>query len=810
MTKCSEAGCKKCGSYTLTIDGTKYTFCAPHGKLHGAEKPPRVTCELCDKVPSFGYHGGEAIRCESHAIGIAGLENVRNPAALGRKPGMPRVCKPRKKPFASAAQVAPIPNPIITAPVAAAAAPAPRAPAIMHDDYASDSEITDDAEPSEDIPMSDSDSGSDSDCAPAAPISACTAPIRAPVRISVLQARESIMKPAEIPRKPLTIIRRAPSDIKSSALELKPVASAAKPQAPEIPAADLQSGKRKYPTKRYCTECKQTVATFGKVGELPTHCSDCAFPGDVDVAHPKCAFKGGCAKQASYYKSGDPLGYCAPHKPSDEYKSRCNVCEFDGCDILASFGIDGSHKRQFCGEHKQPGMVVIGAQMCIGCGKVRASWTYEGSRHVVFCSGCAPPGTVTIDGRVCKYPGCKSRSTYGMIPLPGETGKVSRCAKHKLPGMDKIGAVTCGVDGCKKKPTFGLEGEPATRCKTHIEPGMKDVAHAPCEHAGCATRATFSVDGKYYCRAHKVANAKTLNPTCKYPGCKTRAQFGRLFQPPEWCPKHMTAEIKTRGGHYYSQDERYPKCSIVGCGENAVATVSATDHVPTFCESHAPDDARIIDDAQCANCHVVATIDRTSGLCAFCQFGTTHGPGAYHKLKEDRLHCVLCAMGIPPTVHDRQLDYASICGVRQRPDFYYECGSIAVIVECDERQHAYYTINANPEAPRHSYECTCEFSRMIAIHQTVGLPTIFVRYNPDRFTDARGEVVETPGNDTRDQRCAEYVRRLLNYLNRSPEGAYKLEGLYVIYLNYDGQMENIPEGYRVDYFDNILEPWSPC
>ena len=64
----------------------------------------------------------------------------------------------------------------------------------------------------------------------------------------------------------------------------------------------------------------------------------------------------------------------------------------------------------------------------------------------------------------------------------------------------------------------------------------------------------------------------------------------------------------------------------------------------------------------------------------------------------------------------------SICGLRSRPDLVYNCVTHFIIVEVDENQHQHQ-----------SYPCQCEIIRMINIIQVLGLKTMFLRYNPDKF-----------------------------------------------------------------------------
>ena len=61
-------------------------------------------------------------------------------------------------------------------------------------------------------------------------------------------------------------------------------------------------------------------------------------------------------------------------------------------------------------------------------------------------------------------------------------------------------------------------------------------------------------------------------------------------------------------------------------------------------------------------------------------------------------------------------------GTRYRMDFYYDLGSFFLAVECDESEHALT-----------GYPPRCELVRMYNIRKGLGVPAIFVRWNPDAF-----------------------------------------------------------------------------
>lgn len=64
---------------------------------------------------------------------------------------------------------------------------------------------------------------------------------------------------------------------------------------------------------------------------------------------------------------------------------------------------------------------------------------------------------------------------------------------------------------------------------------------------------------------------------------------------------------------------------------------------------------------------------------------------------------------------------------RRRPDLMLDLGYQVVIVEVDEDCHA-------------NYDCSCENKRIMELSQDVDhKPIVFIRFNPDEYTDANGE-----------------------------------------------------------------------
>jgi very-short-patch-repair endonuclease len=114
--------------------------------------------------------------------------------------------------------------------------------------------------------------------------------------------------------------------------------------------------------------------------------------------------------------------------------------------------------------------------------------------------------------------------------------------------------------------------------------------------------------------------------------------------------------------------------------------------------------------------------------------------------------------------HDRvSADNISECG-RYRPDIVYDCGTHIVIVEVDEGQHK-------------QYEKNCEEVRMNNITYGFGIPTVFIRFNPDTYVE-NGKKHDS-SIKVRISPLRGWIRR---FIEKIPE-----EMLTVKYLFYDQQ-----------------------
>jgi hypothetical protein len=112
--------------------------------------------------------------------------------------------------------------------------------------------------------------------------------------------------------------------------------------------------------------------------------------------------------------------------------------------------------------------------------------------------------------------------------------------------------------------------------------------------------------------------------------------------------------------------------------------------------------------------------------------------------------------------YDKQIE-SGTCG-KERPDFVWDTSTHKVILEVDEFQHR-------------NRLCECEQTRMVNVTQSVGMPCLWIRYNPDDFKGQKASLKEQDRKDL-------LLRVLNESLNESPKTQNDV--LRVKYLFFDG------------------------
>jgi len=199
-----------------------------------------------------------------------------------------------------------------------------------------------------------------------------------------------------------------------------------------------------------------------------------------------------------------------------------------------------------------------------------------------------------------------------------------------------------------------------------------------------------------------------LSKTCATDGCRKQPRYGIPGNSPTRCAEH-----KEDGMIAYPRK----KCIKKGCNEIALFGLSHAIH----CEEHKDENEMNLIEHKCKNCPYTDILNE-NGYCRYCE------PSKYHRAvlaKQREVKLYFDQHDIKYVLYDARIE-ENQCGL-ERPDFVFEskAGSHMIVVEIDEFQHK-------------SRAEICECTRMINISQEYGLPTIYIRYNPDEYkTDRR-------------------------------------------------------------------------
>ena len=149
-------------------------------------------------------------------------------------------------------------------------------------------------------------------------------------------------------------------------------------------------------------------------------------------------------------------------------------------------------------------------------------------------------------------------------------------------------------------------------------------------------------------------------------------------------------------------------------GEKPGLTINLRNH----CEKHCTKDEIKFFTSTCGSCGLDDVIVDGNNLCEVCDPDVFQ---KYKKRKQEEVLKLFQANGLGDFIgYDKSIEsiYKEGCDLKTRPDFLWDCGTHFLVVEVDENKHT-------------SYEC--DVPRMINISQALGLPTFFIRYNPDNF-----------------------------------------------------------------------------
>jgi len=482
-------------------------------------------------------------------------------------------------------------------------------------------------------------------------------------------------------------------------------------------------------------------SSFNYEGQAKSfYCRIHAKPSMINVNHKRCTQ---CNRQPFFNYEGQNTGkYCVKHKEPDMINVKSKRCE--KCNQRSSFNYEGSITAKYCLIHKEPNMVNVKSRRCVQCNR-QPNFNHEGSTAGKYCLKHKELNMIDVISKRCVQ--CNRKPCFNHEG--SSTGKY--CVKHKEPDMIDVKHKRCAQ--CNRRPHFNYEGSKTGKyCSIHKEPDMVNVTSKRCVQ--CNRAPLFNYEGTKpgkYCSKHKEANMVDVKTKkCLDFGCPTRPWYG--------IPGKLSTVCAT---HKRPGDIAHPKRKCEECKEFAIYGM---DSIPKFCEAHKSDQHMNLVHHDCVVCGVLEITD-AEGKCSRCS-----------EYMKKRLYCRkqrLVKAWIDASdlqkyeSYDKQLDGGS-CG-KERPDFMWDAVTHKVILEVDEDQHK--------DRP-----CECEQTRMANLTNSIGMPCVWIRFNPDAYK-GQGKVTDAIRKDI-------LIRTLKEYLQAPPKGS--VEFCRVVHLFFDGFQIGVP------------------
>lgn len=409
------------------------------------------------------------------------------------------------------------------------------------------------------------------------------------------------------------------------------------------------------------------------------------------------------------------------------------------CKNLARFNFRGLNAK-FCGTHKTVGMTNIYAKICQypEC-KTRPSFGVPGTNgilrytNVKFCRRHKASDMISIAHKRCDHLNCESKPIYNLPEM--KVGKY--CCEHKTADMILIAIKRCQYSECSVlNSLYNVPGMNVGKfCKKHKTADMINVVFKRCEYPECVSTQRYYVpgvkNGKKYCRKHKTADMIDVahNSTfCKFLDCKSCAIYNVRGMKKKYCKLHKAPEMI---------DVVSKRCQYIGCETYPSYNVPQMK-AGKFCMIHKTTEMINVLHKTCIGQEGNCTSQVTSnyrGYCLHCFMHTFPNEPVIRNYKtKEKLVVDRIQDHFPGFVwrHDKKVE----CGVsNRRPDLLLDVGSHVLIIEIDEDSHE-------------SYDCTCENKRLMQLSldvSRINYPEInhrdivLIRFNPDKYTDTQGQ-----------------------------------------------------------------------
>lgn len=182
-------------------------------------------------------------------------------------------------------------------------------------------------------------------------------------------------------------------------------------------------------------------------------------------------------------------------------------------------------------------------------------------------------------------------------------------------------------------------------------------------------------------------------------------------------------KLNQGGGSICEHERRRSNCTICNIGGEICVhkkrKIRCVECTPTYNDNKCIHDIRKYRCVRCTSntkevcisCRLFRVLKQTNYLCSYCNENNKV------RTKENRVKELLDNYNIN---YINNKEFNNDCCLKYRPDFLIDCITYYLVIECDENAH-------------NGYEKECELIRMNNISIGLGLPTKFIRYNPDKY-----------------------------------------------------------------------------
>jgi hypothetical protein len=458
---------------------------------------------------------------------------------------------------------------------------------------------------------------------------------------------------------------------------------------------------------------------------------------DLSIDKPKRAYYN--------YPTLKPM-YCASHKLDSDMRDLVSLnCLTPECYNRRQYNLPDL-KPMYCKGCATTEMVDLANNKCIICKKTRASFNLPDLKPK-YCKLCSTDAMqdVTYHKWCLECLPIKTRANFN---LPTESIPVA-CSKHIKENFVDIINKKCEFGGCQKNPSQNLPGEKKRLfCAEHALSCMQDVVNQKCQAENCDKIPSYNILGetkRLFCAEHSLDDMQNIvSNRCEEINCHTIATYNYSTEKTRrFCSNHALENMVDINSNMCI------KCNITRANYNS-PTLKAK-----YCNK-CKDPQTMIDvvHTNCTSCGVFRAEKKNNFLCSYC-----NPEKSKIRLSKENIIKKLLESELPEHsfIHNKQ--FSNECCFKYRPDFLFDCGTYFIVLEVDEYAHSGYSLE-------------CEIVRMNAISLGLGLPTKFIRYNPD---ESQTELKNPPAKIKRE--------KLIDILkeNLSQSELLSLEPIYLFY-----------------------------